>query len=345
LQLTGIVKTGWLDANTGAGAEDKSGPAREGETRSSPGGMHRRPALIAGSRMERGSAVSKIAFLGIGNMGTPMATRLVNAGHDVTVWNRSPQRTVPLAQAGAGVAASPADAVQGVEFAVTMLANPDALDQVLFGTDGLASAVSSGQTWIDMSTVGPDAFRAAADQMPSGVAAVDAPVRGSIPEATEGRLHVYVGADPEDFTRVRSILEIFGDVHHIGARGSGAAMKLVVNTTLTMSIVALGEALALGHALGLDQNTLLDTLLDSPIGATVRAKRANIEAGRYPPNFKLSLAAKDMHLAINAADHADTRLTTTDTIRQWLDEAADQGLADLDFSAVVATILGLPARP
>jgi 3-hydroxyisobutyrate dehydrogenase len=288
--------------------------------------------------------VSKIAFLGIGNMGTPMTTRLVDAGHDLAVWNRSVARTAPLARAGARVAATPAAAVAGVEFVITMLANPGALEDVLYGPDGFASALSSGQTWIDMSTVGPEAFTAAAARLPSGVLAVDAPVRGSIAEASAGRLHVYVGAGDNDFELVRPVLEIFGDVHDVGGPGAGAAMKLVVNTTLTAAIVAAGEALALGHVLGLDQSVVLDVLADSSVGGTVRAKRANVEAGHYPPSFKLSLAAKDMRLAIEAAARAGSSLKTAESVRLWLDEAADQGAADLDFSAVVATILRLPAR-
>lgn len=288
--------------------------------------------------------MAKIAFLGIGNMGTPMATRLVKAGHDVTVWNRSVPRTAPLAQAGAAVAASPAAAAGGVEFAITMLATPEALDDVLFGRDGIASALSAGQTWIDMSTVGPDAFLSARARMPSGVAAVDAPVRGSTPEASEGRLHVYVGADDEEFERVRAVLEVFGDVHRVGGPGAGAAMKLVVNTTLAASMVAVGEALSLGRTFGLESSVILDVLADSPVGPTLRAKRANIEAGSYPPNFKLSLAAKDMRLAVEAATRASAPLKTAESVRVWLDEAAEHGAADLDFSAVVATILGLPAR-
>ncbi|MEA2973673.1 MAG: 3-hydroxyisobutyrate dehydrogenase [Actinomycetota bacterium] len=289
--------------------------------------------------------MSKIAFLGLGSMGTPMATRLVNAGHDVTVWNRTMSRTTPLADAGASVADSPAGAAAGVELAITMLATPEALDDVLFGSDGLASALSSGQTLVDMSTVGPDAFRAAAARLPSGVAAVDAPVRGSVPEATDGRLQVFVGADDDDFDRVRPVLEVFGEVHHVGAAGAGAAMKLVVNTTLSASIVAVGEALALGQALGLDQGPVLDVLEESPLGPTVKGKRANIEAGHYPPSFKLRLAAKDMRLALDTAANRGIDLRTATTVRRWLDEAAAEGGADLDFSAVVATILDQPARP
>jgi 3-hydroxyisobutyrate dehydrogenase len=153
-----------------------------------------------------------------------MASRLVSAGHDVTVWNRTALRAEHLADAGASVASTPAGAVAGVDFAITMLATPEALDDVLFGTDGLASALSSGQTLIDMSTVGPDAFRSAAAGLPAGVVAIDAPVRGSIPEAIDGHLHVYLGASDEDFERARPVLEVFGDVHQVGGAGARGAL-------------------------------------------------------------------------------------------------------------------------
>jgi 3-hydroxyisobutyrate dehydrogenase-like beta-hydroxyacid dehydrogenase len=289
--------------------------------------------------------MSKIAFLGLGHMGIPMAARLANAGHDVTVWDRSPDHLASFAAPGATTAASPAAAAAGIDFAITMLATPEALNNVLFGPDGLAATLSAGQTWVDMSTVGPDAFRSAAGQLDWGVVAVDAPVRGSIPEAAGGRLYVYVGAGKDEFERVRPVLQVFGDVCHVGPPGAGAAMKLVVNTTLTASIVALGEALALGRALGLDQSSMLDVLADSPVGPTVRAKRANVESGHYPGNFALWLAAKDMRLASEAADHVGVDLQTARSVRRWLEQAADEGAADLDFSAVVATILDQPAQP
>src|SRR5271155_3019713 len=106
--------------------------------------------------------MSKIAFLGLGHMGTPMATRLADAGHDVTVWDRNPDHMASFAAPGASTAASPAGSAAGVDFAITMLATPEALSTLLFGPDGLAAAFSASQTWIDMSTVGPDAFRSAA---------------------------------------------------------------------------------------------------------------------------------------------------------------------------------------
>src|ERR1700757_5149140 len=152
--------------------------------------------------------MSKIAFLGLGHMGTPMATRLASAGHDGTVGDRSPDHLASFAAPGASTARSPAGAAAGIDFAITMLATPEALNNVLFGPDGLAAALSAGQTWIDMSTVGPDAFRSAAGRLDRGVVAVDAPVRGSIPEATDGRLYVYVGADNAEFEQIRPVLEV-----------------------------------------------------------------------------------------------------------------------------------------
>ena len=282
--------------------------------------------------------MAKIGFLGLGEMGTPMARRLLQAGHELLVWNRSAERTAPLAQEGAAVASSPARAAAGRDFVITMLATPDALEQVLFGTAGLASALSPGQVLIDMSTVGPDEVRSAAARLPKGASLVDAPVRGSVPQATSGHLEIFVGATDEDYERVRPILESLGSVRHTGGQGSGAAMKLVANLTLGAAIVALGEALSLGESLALERKLLLDALADSPIGPIVAAKRANIESDQFAPSFKLQLAAKDMKLVMEAAAARGRDLKQARANRAWLDEAAEHGAADLDFSAVVLTI-------
>jgi 3-hydroxyisobutyrate dehydrogenase-like beta-hydroxyacid dehydrogenase len=282
--------------------------------------------------------MSKIAFLGLGQTGTPMATGPLDAGHDLVVWNRTSGRATPLVELGAGLAPSPLEAAAGAEFAITMLATSKAVEEVLFETDGLVGGLGSDQTLIEMSTIGPEAVRSLASRMPAGVAMVDAEVRGSVPEATEGRLHVFVGATDDDFERVRPIVELLGDVRHVGGLGAGAAMKLVVNSTLGAAIVALGEALALGQSLGLQQISVLDVLEDSPIGPTVRAKRSNVESGQYLPTFKLRLADKDLRLVTEAGDEAGLDLKTARAARAWLDEAMDQGAGDLDFSAVVATI-------
>jgi 3-hydroxyisobutyrate dehydrogenase-like beta-hydroxyacid dehydrogenase len=191
-----------------------------------------------------------------------------------------------------------------------------------------------------MSTVGPHTVRSIAAQFPQGVAVVDAPVRGSVSQAAEGRLEIFVGASDEDFEHARPILASLGSVGHVGGFGAGAAMKLVANLVLGASIAAVGEALALGEGLGLGRTPLLNMLEESQLSPVVRAKRSNIESGHYPPNFKLRHAAKDLRLVIEAASAVDRNLKVSAAARAWLDAAIERGAADLDYSAVVATIVG-----
>jgi 3-hydroxyisobutyrate dehydrogenase-like beta-hydroxyacid dehydrogenase len=289
--------------------------------------------------------MAKIAFLGLGQMGTPMATRLLRAGHEVTVWNRTPDRTKLLAAAGATAAGSPAEAGAGAAFTITMLATPEALTEVVLGEHGLVKGLGPNQVYIDMSTVGPHTVRSIAARLPAGVAVVDAPVRGSVGQAAEGRLEIFVGASDKDFERVRPILESLGSVGHAGGPGAGAAMKLIANLALGASIAVVGEALTLGEALGLGRTPVLNMLEGSQLGPAVRAKRANIESGHYPPNFKLRHAAKDLRLVIEAAASVGRDLRVSAAARTWLDEAVERGAADLDYSAVVPIIIGEEPKP
>jgi 3-hydroxyisobutyrate dehydrogenase-like beta-hydroxyacid dehydrogenase len=277
--------------------------------------------------------VAKLAFLGLGLMGTPMATRLLEAGHDVAVWNRTAARTAPLVGRGARAADSPAGAVAGTDTVFTMLANAEALDQVL--SDELLGTLRPGQVLVDMSTVGPVEVCSLARRLPSQVTLVDSPVRGSVPEATEGGLIIYVGATTAAYEKVRPLLTVLGTPHHVGGPGAGAATKVVVNLTLDVAMTALGEALALGDTLELDRSTLLDILAESPLGPTVRAKRANIESGTYPPRFKLSLALKDLYLVTATAAQ---ELPIAEATLGWLERATHDSATDPDFSAVVETI-------
>src|SRR5439155_24832305 len=165
------------------------------------------------------------------------------------------------------------EAAADADVVITMLATPEALEQVVFGDDGLASVLHPGRIFIEMSTVGPQTIQKIGPRLPDGVTLVDAPVLGSVPQATGGSLEVFVGAEDEAFERVRPILAAFGNVRHVGGPVAGASTKLVVNLTLGVVITSLGEALALGHALMLDRKILLDVLEDSPIGQTVKGKR------------------------------------------------------------------------
>lgn len=288
--------------------------------------------------------MTTVAFCGLGRMGRLMAGRLLDAGHQVTVWNRSdgPQRE--LAERGAAVATSPREAAAASEVTITMLTGPEALEQVVLGPDGVAAGLEDGAVLVDMSTVGPEAFLAVAERLTAG-SAVDAPVRGSLPQAAEGTLQIYVGADDRSFRRVAPVLELLGDLRHVGPPGAGAATKLVVNTALVGSAALLGECMALGAGLGLDRATLLDVLGRTPVGPTVASKGKNVAEGRYPPAFEARLAAKDVHLVVEAARRLGVRMPLADATETWMDATVDAADGDVDFSAVVATVMGEAVRP
>ena len=282
--------------------------------------------------------MKKIAFIGLGKMGSLMATRLLNAGYDLTVWNRTSAKSDALVERGARAADTPEAAVAGTDVIITMLRDPAALERVVFGPGGIGEALGPGQLLLDMSTVGPDEIRSANERLPKEAVLVDAPVRGSLPEAKDGRLVIFVGADPATFEQVKPILSHLGTPTRVGGLGSGAAMKVVVNSTLGAAMAAAGEAIALGQVFGLDRRTVLDVVANSPVGGVIRSKREDIEAGRYPANFKLNLALKDLQLVNEAAAKAGLALKVASASREWLEQAADAGLGDLDYSSVIATI-------
>lgn len=283
--------------------------------------------------------MSTIAFCGLGRMGVPMAARLLGAGHEVRAWNRTPGKAGPLVDAGAAEAGSPAEAAAGADFVITMLADPAALDAVVDAAD-----LQAGTTLVEMSTVGPEPVRALAARLPAGVDVLDAPVLGSVPQATEGTLKIFAGGDPAVFERCRAVLEAMGNPRHLGPLGAGAAMKLVANSTLGALMTGLAEALALADGLGLDEAAVLDILVESPIGVTAKGKRPLIGSGVYKPNFSLGLAAKDLRLVTEAAEAAGVELRVAAAARSWFERADEHGLGDLDYSAVIADVRGRPAQ-
>lgn len=286
--------------------------------------------------------MTRIAFLGLGQMGAPMAARLLEAGHELTVWNRTARKADPLVEKGARLAGSPREAARSAEAVITMLATPEALEDVVFGRDGVAGGLGRDVAVIEMSTVGPGVVRDLADRLAGEV--IDAPVLGSVPQATDGSLKVFVGGSDEAFRRWGPLLEAFGTPMHLGPLGAGASMKLVANSTLGALMSGLGEALSLAQGLGLEPSAVLDILAESPLGVTVKSKRELIDSGTYPPRFKLALAAKDLRLVAEAAEAARRDLRVARAARSWLEDADRAGLGDLDYSAVTAHIRGADAR-
>jgi 3-hydroxyisobutyrate dehydrogenase-like beta-hydroxyacid dehydrogenase len=265
-------------------------------------------------------------------MGSRIARRLIDAGHELTVWNRTAAKAEPL---GLPVAASPADAASRAEVVITMVADPAALEAVTEGPQGVATGAGDDTTLIEMSTVGPAAIQRLASVLSADL--LDAPVLGSLAEAEAGTLTLFVGGGRELFERHRDLLSILGKPLYVGPRGSGAAAKLVANSTLINVIGALGEALALAEALGLSRESAFEVLGTTSLAAQSERRRPALESGEFPPRFPLRLARKDADLI--AEQGLDLRLTEAG--RSWLAEAGD---GDQDYSAVLARILEAATR-
>jgi 3-hydroxyisobutyrate dehydrogenase-like beta-hydroxyacid dehydrogenase len=266
--------------------------------------------------------VADVAVLGLGAMGSRIARRLLDAGHDVVVWNR----TAAKAEGFPRVAPTAADAAREAEVTITMLANPAALQEV--------SSTIEPRALIEMSTVGPDAVHELATRLP-GVPLLDAPVLGSRSEAEAGTLHVFAGGPRELYGRWQPLLATLGTVHHVGPLGAGASAKLVANSTLFGTIGMLGEALRLADRLGLSRDVAFEVLAATPIAAQAERRRAALETHDYPPRFPLALAHKDAELVTDAAPE----LRLAEAALSWLADADAASWGERDYSALLAWIL------
>jgi 3-hydroxyisobutyrate dehydrogenase-like beta-hydroxyacid dehydrogenase len=281
--------------------------------------------------------VSAVAVIGLGAMGSRIARRLVDAGHDVVVWNRSPAKVKALVGAGARAAASPVDAARGSKTVITMVADPPALAAVTEGADGVAAGVGESQTVIEMSTVGAAAVKRVASALPRRTALLDAPVLGSLAEAESGTLSIFVGGKRADLERSAELLGVLGSPIYIGPLGSGAAAKLIANFTLFGVLGVVGEAVAAADELGLSRDAVFEVLATTPVAAQAERRRPAIERNEYPPRFRLALAQKDAELLAGAAAGLDLRVF--EAARSWLADAAAAGRGELDYSAMLAQIV------
>src|SRR5262245_14244274 len=244
----------------------------------------------------------RIGVAGIGRMGAAIVPRLIEAGHAVTVWNRSADRLKPVIDAGAAAAATPRELVQRVETVITMLTDAAAIEAVYNGANGLLSGDVRGKLFIEMSTVRPETEIALAEKVRAkGAAFVECPVGGSTGPARQGKLIGLMGADPADAARAKPILEqLARRVEHCGPVGSGAVMKLAINLPLMIYWQALGEALALCRPLGLDADRMMDLFADTSGGANVLKVRGPMIATMLkggdagPVTFSLDNGLKDL---------------------------------------------------
>lgn len=284
----------------------------------------------------------KIGVCGTGRMGSAVAHRLMSVGHEVNVWNRNQTKTKPLVDAGAKLSLTPAALIEDCEATVIMLLNDAASETVYRDPHGILQAKLAGKLIIDMSTLRPDTMQAIGTAVTQkGGGFVESPVGGSTAPAKEGKLFALVGGENADVARARPILEqLCRRIEHIGALGSGAAMKLAVNLPLLVYWQALGESLTLCAPLNLAADRLIDILSDTAGAPTAMKGRGAVIAkvlGGAPPGptaFSLSAARKDLATAVQFAAILNAQLPVAASALGCYEEAETAGLGDADATTI-----------
>lgn len=270
-------------------------------------------------------------------MGAPMAARLLAGGHELVVWNRTASRAAALVEAGATLAISPAEAGRGVDVAITMLADPAALDAVLLGEQGLLAGLPAGALLVEMSTVDPTTSRRiAAAATERAIGFVDAPVSGTRAPAERGTLLVMAGGAAADVERARPLLELFGRVMHVGEVGQGAALKLVLNGLGVHMMTGLAAMLVLGAKQGLAPRLVLDAIQAGAFSSpSFSGKGERILRGDFAPDFTIDLLLKDQRLVLDEATRLGYELPTEQAIVAMLERAVAAGFGGLDLCGIV----------
>jgi 3-hydroxyisobutyrate dehydrogenase len=286
------------------------------------------------------SANETVAFLGIGTMGHGMATSALRAGVPTVVWNREPEGTTDLADLGADVADTAADAAARAGIVVTMVTNADAVVSIAT-VQGMLDALAPGAIWAQMSTIGVSGTERVASLVESrrpDVTVLDAPVSGSKEPAEQGKLTIFASGPDDARPRVAPLFDALGQrTVWVGAFGAGSRLKLVNNTLLAFTAEGLAASIALAHGLGLDTDTVIDALGDGPLTSPWEAaKLQRIAKDEYSPQFALSLALKDVQLALEAVDPERFEAFAS-LAREW-ERAVDHGLGNQDVTVVTRAL-------
>ena len=281
-----------------------------------------------------------IGVAGLGAMGGNVAARLMEVGHQVTVWNRSPEKTKPLAAAGAKVAATPADVASASEAVITMLTDGAAIDAVYNGPSGLLSGDVKGKLFIEMSTVAPKVETdLAAKVRAKGAALVECPVGGSTAPARKGQLLGLMGAEPADAARAKPILDqLCRKVEHCGPVGAGAAMKLAINLPLMVAWQAYGEAFSIARSVGWPAKRLLDLFVESNGANKALAMRADMIVAMLegrdpgPTTFSIANGVKDLRTMIATGESLGADMIATKAALAGFEDATQHGFGGGDGS-------------
>ena len=280
----------------------------------------------------------KIGVAGLGAMGSNVAARLMEVGHEVTVWNRTPAKTKPLADAGAKIASSPAEVAAACEAVITMLTDGAAIDAVYNGPKGLLSGDPKGKLFIEMSTVAPKVETDLAPKVRAkGAVIVECPVGGSTTPAREGKLLGLMGAEPADAARALPLLEqMCRKVVPCGPVGAGAAMKLAINLPLMVAWQAYGEAFAIARSVGWEPKRLLELFVESNGANNALKMRADMIVKMFegkdpgPTTFSIANAVKDLRTMVATGEGLGADMRASKAALTGFEEATGKGLGGGD---------------
>lgn len=291
--------------------------------------------------------MATLGFVGLGVMGGGVTRRLLAAGHTVHGYNRSREKAAPLVDLGLILEESPREVAEAADITFSMVTNVAALQAVTQGADGILAGLSPGKLYVDMTTGTPEASRALAEQVSElGARMLDAPVSGSVSTLEEGRLSIMVGGDDDAFEQVEPILlDIGPKVLHIGSNGQALLMKIAINLSLQVQMVAFCEGLLLAEKDGIDREVAVEALLESVIASPMLKYRGLFVLERPDEAwFNVNMMQKDMNLALEAGRRLDVPMPMTAISNELLTAARGMGLDDQDFAVVyevMAQLAGL----
>ena len=288
--------------------------------------------------------MAKLGFVGLGVMGGGVARRLLAAGHELHGWNRTPEKAAPLVAEGLVLEESPRAVAGQADVVFTMVTNVPALRAVAEGEDGIIAGLGPGKVWVDMTTAAPAVSRELAERVrEKGADMVDAPVSGSVSTLEEGRLSIMVGGNEETFRRVEPILlDIGPKVTRVGDNGQALLLKIAINLSLHVQMVAFCEGLLLAEKDGIDREVALDVMLGSVIASPMLKYRAPFILDMPDEAwFNVNMMQKDMLLALEAGRQLDVSMPTTAITNELLTAARAMGLEHNDFAVVYEVLAEL----
>jgi 3-hydroxyisobutyrate dehydrogenase-like beta-hydroxyacid dehydrogenase len=287
--------------------------------------------------MRKAERMANLGFVGLGVMGGQMVSRLLSKGHSVTGYNRTAAKAEWLVKQGMKLAKSPREVAESVDIVFAMVTNGAALKEIAEGPSGLLAGLSAGKVFVDISTISPDLSREMAEKVrAAGADMVDAPVSGSVITLQQGQLSVMVGGRKETFARVLPVLEDIGPkVTHVGDNGLALSMKIAINLSLAVQMLAFSEGVLLAEKSGIRREVAVDVLVNSAIASPVLKYRGPFVL-RQPEEawFNVNMMQKDMLLAMEMGRKLDVPLPTTAVTNEFLTAAKGMNWTKLDYAVI-----------